>query len=220
MNIINHGGILKKIKGYLDSENVKVEDLSQQEQEQEFAKLKLEFGNSLDSPSYISNFKKLLVDGKEFYRYNIKSADNLKETEYVTICQNERPLLLLSYSSKGNTDVRYAEEGFITYNDSNRIDSKLKTSLMLIGTSAELNASILDNKKDSYYKKNYKFYYDIGKIVAYQIETDKFFEDDSRLELAKKNVQDISKKIEDRIDEILNINQDYVKEYSIKRKCK
>ena len=220
MELINHGGISKKIKGYLDSSVTLENELTAKEREREFAKLVLIFGNSLDSPSYLSDFKKILVNDKVFYRYSTKSADKLKETNYLAICESEKPLLLVSHSVNSNNDARYVEESFSTYDsESKKLSSRIKSSLMIFGDSAELAVSVLDGRKDGYYNKNYKFYYNVDKIVVYQIENDKFFnQDDIRLELAFKNINNISKKIDARIDEVLDINQDFVKEYHIKRK--
>ena len=72
--------------------------------------------------------------------------------------------------------ARYVEESFSTYDsESKRLSSRIKSSLMIFGDSAELAVSVLDGRKDGYYNKNYKFYYNVDKIVVYQIENDKFF---------------------------------------------
>lgn len=221
MNLINHGGITKKIKGYLDRETSNEIILSSNEKEKEFANVSLIFGNSFDTRGYLENFKKIQTENKTFYYYNIVSVDKQKTTEYVALCENDRPLLLMSHSKNGNADVKYVEESFIIYDDEKKVDSRIKDSLIMLGNSAILDLNILDKKKDEYYKQEYKFYYDINTIVAFQIGSDKFFNpNDSRLDLAIKIVDYVSDKIDTKINENLEIDLDYVKEYHIKRKVK
>ena len=77
----------------------------------------------------------------------------------------------------------------------------------------------MDSKDNEYYRKQYKFYYDIDRMAAYQIGEDKFFNiNDSRLELAISRVEKVSDRVRNKLDEGLGINQDYVNEYKIKRK--
>ena len=221
MNLINHGGITKKIKGYLDSETSKKE-LSSIEKEKEFAKLNLIFNNQFDDFGYLENIEEFKKNNKIIYYYNVISVDKQKRTEYIAISENDRPLLLMSYSNNNNKDIKYVEEMITTYNkENNRISSRVKNNLMIIDSSAVLDLNILDSNKEEYYKKEYKFYYNVDKIVAYQIDEDKFFNtDDYRLDLAIQTVDKVSNKMNKKVDEYLEINLDYVKEYKIKRKVK
>lgn len=221
MNLINHGGITKKIKGYLDSETSKKE-LSSIEKEKEFAKLNLIFNNQFDDFGYLENIEEFKKNNKIIYYYNVISVDKQKKTEYIAISENDRPLLLMSYSKNNNKDIKYVEEMITTYNkENNRISSRVKNNLMIIDSSAVLDLNILDSNKEEYYKKEYKFYYNVDKIVAYQIDEDKFFNtDDYRLDLAIQTVDKVSNKMNKKVDEYLEINLDYVKEYHIKRKVR
>lgn len=222
MNLISHGGITKKINGYLARENSERIELTSSEKENVFANINLMFSNSLETPGYLENFRMEIANNKNIYSYDIVSVDKQKKTEYIAISEQGRPLLLMSHSKNDNDNIKYVEESFTTYEEeTKRIASRIKSNLMIIGNSAVLNLNILDKKKNDYYKQEYEFYYDINKIVAYQIGKDKFFNDnDYRLIYATKKVDEISNKIEKHIDEYLEINLDYVKEYHIKRKTK
>ena len=110
MNLINHCEITKKIKGYLDGETSKKLELSSNEKEEEFAKLNLIFNNQFDSFGYLEGFKEVKKDNKNIYYYDVVSVDKKKKTEYIAISENDRPLLLISYSKNKNNNTNYIEE--------------------------------------------------------------------------------------------------------------
>ncbi len=218
MDLINHGEITKKIKGYIrDFDAI---DVTPNNREREFANLRMMFGNYFAMSGYLGEFKKVAVNDIDFYFYDTVSVDKQKKTNYTAICEGDKPLFLMTYTSTGSEDTKYTEESFSTYGkDTHRIISRVKNNLLILGHSAELETIIMDTNNNDYYRKQYKFYYDIDHMVAYQIGGDKFFNiEDSILDLAISRVEKVSDKIRDKFDEGLNINQNYVKEYKIKRK--
>ena len=234
MDLVNYGGVSKKIKGYLDS-NVTIErELSGEVKDREFTKINLIFKNSLDNSGVLVNLRKILVSDKIFYYYDIISCDKLKKTSYIAICEDDMPLLLISHCSNGNREVRYKEEKFLVYDKENKeIISSVKENLTLMGNIGILSTSLFDKNKNGDFIKDYKFYYenDNDTIIAYDIEADKFFPEfefdqygrrvraaDTRLEKTIENVEFVSKKVDDSLNEALSIDVDFVKIYEIKRK--
>ena len=220
MNLINHGEIGKKIKDYMASKNAKRIAIAPDEREEELAKLGLMFGNYFAISGYLGDFEKFEVDCLIFYYYDTVAIDKQKKTSYMAIIEDNKPLFLTTYTETGNKETKYTEQSFASYDkESHRIISRVKNNLLIIGQSAELEVSLLDTKDNEYYRKAYKFYYDIDKIVAYQIGDDKFFNiNNNRLELAIDRVERVSNKIRSSLDNSLRINQDYINEYKIKRK--
>lgn len=218
MDLINHGEITKKIKGYIRKSSAI--EATPSNREKELANLRMMFGNYFTMSGYLGEFKEIAVNNINFYFYDTVSVDKQKKTNYTAICEGNNPLFLMTYTSAGGEETKYTEESFSTYDkDTHRIISRVKNSLLILGHSAELETTIMDTKDNEYYRKQYKFYYDIDHMVAYQISDDKFFNiEDSRLALATSMVEKVSDKIRDKFNEALDINQDYVKEYKIKRK--
>ena len=220
MNLVSHGEIEKKIKGYIRNLDGIAVDVDPNERENQLAKLGVMFGNYFAMSGYLVEFKEIDLAGINIYYYDTVSVDKQKKTSYMAVCSEDKPLFLSTFTGAGNEDTKYSEESFSTYDkDTKRIISRVKNNLLIIGHSAELETIIMDSKDNEYYRKQYKFYYDIDRMVAYQIGEDKFFNiNDSRLELAISRVEKVSDRVRNKLDEGLGINQDYVNEYKIKRK--
>jgi len=217
MNLINYGETNKKIKGYVTN-NMKESLVT--DKEKEFAKLSLMFSRVFTTPGYLIELKKNYIDDRELHFCSVVDANKRKETSYISLCEDNKPLLLLSHSEVGSNDTKYVEESFAVYSkETKRLDSRINTSLMIIGNSAVLAVKLLDKNKYEYHRNDYKFYYDVDRLVAYQIGNDKFFNtEDYRLTLVISKIEELSDKISREIDGYLDINLDYVKEYKIKRK--
>ena len=91
MDLINHGEVTKKIKGYIN--NKELVDTTYNK-EKEFARLNLKFGNIFTTPGYLSDFKKLSIDNKDLYYCDTINANLQKKTSYIALCDDEKPLLL------------------------------------------------------------------------------------------------------------------------------
>ena len=220
MNLINHGEMTKKIKGYLDSEEVTKVEVITEGKERELATITTIFGNAVEEPGYLGEFRKAAVGKNTLYYYDTTLLQKQKQISYVAVCEDDKPLFMISHSEDGNDDCRYSEQCISIYDrETKNLESRIKHNLLLVGDSAVLDVALIDKDMYGYWQKNYKFFYHDTSITAYQIEGDKFFNpDDSRLALAINKVETISTKIRNSVDETLGIRKDVVKEYKIKRK--
>lgn len=229
MNVVSHSEIDKKIKTYLKKFEIDGVDVDVEEREKDLTKLGMMFGNYFAISGYLGDFKKIETEKRCFYYYDTVSIDKQKKTSYMAISEEDKPLFLMSYTSFGDQEIKYSEQSFSTYDkDTKHIVSRIKENLLLFGDTAIFDVSLLDTNDNEYYRKLYKYYYHIDNIVAYQIGDDKFINygsisnnyksNDTRLDLAINTVEMVSNKIRNSLDEALDINQDYVKEYKIKRK--
>lgn len=222
MGVLNYDNVKNKIEEFCEGK-VKIEKKIMNEEEIRELLFSI-FGNVELNVTVKDFYISELLGDMCLLKYMTVNNENKKETETMVLVKNDCPLFKIESYKQENNEINYVIDSYCTYEQNshylmNRINIEtLSNDLFKTCAVRILNRASLDIR--SYYRKDYTFYINSGKVISFKTDDKMFIDGESNfenmLDVATKLVDKTSARIINHLDNI--ILEDNVKEYRIRRK--
>lgn len=180
--------------------------------------------DKIDNNTY-KNFTKTIFDRNTFLEYiSINEIENIKKNNIIIYYTNsEKPIIKVSNINNQSDGIKYSDSTYITYDSNGHIETKLNIKKYELSHTTTYTISMLDKfcqKDKEYNSQAFTIIVNDNNIISYSTNDRVFLKNEEgfepRLNVALTHLNNISKNIQNRLDETLE--KEKTKIYTIKKK--